>query len=582
MIMLEGSTGIIGPYLRDTWSLDLTGTPAWTYLGTAPGYRAFLTMIYDPVRDRLVTYGGLNNTPTSEIATFPLKPGGPWQVTTLVNSPPPRYGHSAIYDPIRDRMLVFGGAISSSVDANDTWALSFSGPSMTWSRVVTDTAPPPRSFHTAVYDPAHDRMIVFGGTANDYPYGSVWALSLGANPAWTQLSPQIIDGSRTLNRQRHSSVYWPDSDQMWVFGGRSDIVNAELWSLDLSGGLVWQIRDWGDPPTDRTDASVVLDTGRNRLLLFGGFNPGFPSSGRYYVYGDCWEWPLGPVYAPAVSCPERSTWNPGSDLAPSYRIHNSQPFAQSADWRLETARSWPGLPLSGSLWLEPGADSIIAPVVSVPDSAAPGWNVLTLKVMFRSVPWFTQCSDTIEQEVGTGTSVALVDAQARIGRVRLTWFAPGRANRAVRVERSRDGTLWTPLGSVAADASGFVTYEDTDVRAGDRLAYRIRIADDDSRAATGEVWIEVPPAPALSLDGLRPSPADATVSIGFSLASESRAILEVFDVSGRRVGRRDLGAPGAGAHVVPFSEARRLPSGVYWFRLSQDGRSAAARGVISR
>jgi hypothetical protein len=47
-------------------------------------------------------------------------PGGSWSEF----APPTRAGHTAIYDPVRDRMIVFGGIGDTSL--NDTWALSLS------------------------------------------------------------------------------------------------------------------------------------------------------------------------------------------------------------------------------------------------------------------------------------------------------------------------------------------------------------------------------------------------------------------------------------------------------------------------
>ena len=54
---------------------------------------------------------------------------------------------------------------------------------------VTAPVPPARSGHTTIYDPVRRRLIVFGGDgASD-----VWALSLGQTPPrWTELAPTGI------------------------------------------------------------------------------------------------------------------------------------------------------------------------------------------------------------------------------------------------------------------------------------------------------------------------------------------------------------------------------------------------------
>src|SRR2546428_14021195 len=66
---------------------------------------------------------------------------------------------------------------------NDVWTLALSG-KPTWSKLSpSGIKPAARSFHTATYDPMRDRMIVFGGGGND---GG--ALSPGL-PLWGQPPP---------------------------------------------------------------------------------------------------------------------------------------------------------------------------------------------------------------------------------------------------------------------------------------------------------------------------------------------------------------------------------------------------------
>jgi hypothetical protein len=56
--------------------------------------------------------------------------------------------------------------------------------------------------------------------------------------------------------------------------------------------------------------------------------------------------------------------------------------------------------------------------------------------------------------------------------------------------------------------------------------------------------------------------------------------VEIFDVRGRRVANRDLGAHGPGSHRVSLGSGDRLPAGVYTIRLTQDDQHAIARAVI--
>jgi hypothetical protein len=68
--------------------------------------------------------------------------------------------------------------------------------------------------------------------------------------------------------------------------------------------------------------------------------------------------------------------------------------------------------------------------------------------------------------------------------------------------------------------------------------------------------------------------------VSFSLANGRGAQLDLFDVSGRRVLSRDVGALGAGSHVLDLE--MHLSAGVYLVRLEQDGRSLTRRALVIR
>jgi hypothetical protein len=104
-----------------------------------------------------------------------------WSLLTPGGSPPAgRVVPTAIYDPLRDRMVMFGGGYQDGSDhnLNDVWALSLSGSPAAWTALNPAGSPPPgRYAHTAIYDAAVDRMVVFaGGTLANARYNDVWML----------------------------------------------------------------------------------------------------------------------------------------------------------------------------------------------------------------------------------------------------------------------------------------------------------------------------------------------------------------------------------------------------------------------
>ena len=91
-----------------------------------------------------------------------------------------------------------------------------------------------------------------------------------------------------------------------------------------------------------------------------------------------------------------------------------------------------------------------------------------------------------------------------------------------------------------------------------------------------------PPAtPAgLALDDVRPDPARATFTLGYSLADGGDVRLELLDVAGRSVRRIALAPAGPGRHEVQLSTPPGVPPGVYWLRLSQAGHDARRSVVL--
>ncbi len=260
-----------------TWELSLAATPTWKALATqgpTPEARHSHTAVHDPLRNRMIVFGG------GDAETWQLTLADPptWSQLVVAGTPPQaRSAHSAIYDPIRDRVLVFGGWLVGDVFNvfNDIWALDLSG-TLTWAELAPDgPLPSPRQRHTAIYDPTLDRMIVFGGSdANGTELDEVWALSLGGTLAWAQLSP---GGTPPPARAYHAAVHDPASNRMLVFGGSdgsvTDDLLDDLWALSLDEPVQWaSISPPEAPPDARFGHAAVYDpVGDRMLVLSGGF-----------------------------------------------------------------------------------------------------------------------------------------------------------------------------------------------------------------------------------------------------------------------------------------------------------------------
>jgi len=250
------------------------------------------------------------------------------------SNPGGRAGHSAVYDPTSNRLIVFGGntAYTQQFELNDLWFLneanSTSG-TQSWTPVIIDpsVAPPPRQMHTAVYNPTSNIMIVFGG-AGGYAnpvYNDVWALANangnGGVPTWTQLSPT---GTPPAARFGHTAVYNATSDTMVVFGGVSGegVFFNDTWKLinasGASGTPQWIQLNPSGSITARYAHSAVYNATNDEMVVYGGEDS---SSNILQDIATLTNATTGnPVCFPHVVCP---AWSDETLTGPNLALHTA-------------------------------------------------------------------------------------------------------------------------------------------------------------------------------------------------------------------------------------------------------------------
>ncbi|HEY3217215.1 MAG TPA: kelch repeat-containing protein, partial [Candidatus Eisenbacteria bacterium] len=244
VLVIGGNAG--GVFVSDVWELSLSGSPAWTSItasGTPPVGRFAPSVVYDSVRDRLLLFGGqISGSSQDDVWSLALAGAPAWSQLAPTGTPPAaRYGHAAIYDPVRDRMVIFGGYVPAP--ANDAWSLSLAG-TPAWSLLApVGVAPQAVSFPGAAYDPIRDRMVVTGGWNGSSAIDQTFALAFKYQPLWSKVNvPPTLFGPRYF----FASAYESDHDLITVFGGfgpgsstrRSDVVRRDFaggYGLDAGG-----------------------------------------------------------------------------------------------------------------------------------------------------------------------------------------------------------------------------------------------------------------------------------------------------------------------------------------------------------
>lgn len=245
MVVFGGTTGGLA-VLDDVWTLALDGAPTWMQAPVAPGpapeARLYHTAVYDSRRQRIVVFGGQVGSGLVRGDVWALQLGDTlrWEQVLPRGAITARYGHSAIYDSTRDRMVVFAGLQASNARvyeltfADTTWRdLNAQGDG---SQPPGEQSPPQLSGHSATYFASGDRMVVFGGFApGGIRRNQVWALALSGTPAWRRLSPAGLEPSE---RVYHSASLDVANQVLMIYSG--DALGADLhWGLALEPNPLW-------------------------------------------------------------------------------------------------------------------------------------------------------------------------------------------------------------------------------------------------------------------------------------------------------------------------------------------------------
>lgn len=524
--------GVNENYDNDTRALSLSGPLAWSNLfaddsDRIPARRDNSSAIRTGTQE-MFTFGGA--TP-SEYPFFPspdvneiwrLKVASPYERWTELDPtgllPAPRHGQRAVWDPVRDRMLVVGGYDGNY--ENDVWAF-YPDPLSHWSSIPTSGIPPDgRMLFGLDYDPLRDRLILVGGHSgfpptSVHPYwGDVWALPLSGPSAntWIPLSPS---GTPPTPRWIYGMQYDPPHDRMVFFGGVTELGRTnETWALNLGGGTSWeQLLPTGALPDTTSDHAMVYDPYQSRMVVFGGFNN---------------------------------------------HTFSNRTMALS----LTSPPSWSELHPDGAT--PPGRDIFSAIFDPIGDQMVflGGFNG-SLPNPFLQDTWSLSWEPPI-----VAALASLAASSATPEGVHLDWLVPTAANVESRIEKQSNGG-WAPAGVATRVGPDHLVFDDSDVQPGAHLTYRLWLRSGTSETLANTTSIDVPNGLRFALEGVRPNPsAGDRLSIAFSLPRAESAKLEVLDLAGRRVASQDLSAAGAGRHVIAVTPQRALDPGVYLVRLS--------------
>jgi hypothetical protein len=221
LVFLDGAS--------NTWRLDAGHTSWMKRASSSPRQGHGIRLVYDPSADRFVAFGGDVNGRNSFNETWAYDLAhDTWTNRGPSNSPPPRSYYAIAYDAKASRVVMFGG-VDASTELGDTWRYSYSANK--WTQIATLVSPSPRHYSAMVYDPVRYRMLLFGGADDlETVQGDTWAFDLSTN-TWSQIR---ASGSVPSARAWHAMAFDVESGKAYLYSGGPNrgAFTTELWTFD--------------------------------------------------------------------------------------------------------------------------------------------------------------------------------------------------------------------------------------------------------------------------------------------------------------------------------------------------------------
>ncbi len=217
------------PGASGTWELNGAN---WHF--RAPAFGTYIDYVgaFDASRGNVVMHGTTYPLPFPECFLGPTITAA-WDGTTwtiLDDDGPAVRGHTMAYDNLRHRVLLFGGATSTtsaveSTTNNNLWA--WDGTS--WSLIAAG-GPSPRCMSAMAYDPIRDRVVLHGGWSTEFVdiniYRDTWEFD---GITWTQVAS---GGPQTGWNDGHAMVYDPARQAVVMLKAGKVLVIRDLNSIE--------------------------------------------------------------------------------------------------------------------------------------------------------------------------------------------------------------------------------------------------------------------------------------------------------------------------------------------------------------
>ena len=235
--------------------------------------------------------------------------------TELPKGSTPRFAHAAVWDPVDEMVLVFGGEghKGDSFELyDDLW--EFAPKSKSWKKIESAGGPPRRAYHAMTWDPTRKVLWLFGGAGDGFqPFDDLWCFD-PKDKKWTAIAPA---GAKPGARFDPAFHYDAKHDRLVLAGGCKKFFEAanaweDVWLFDCAK------REWTSrktPGRGRWQAASALDADHGLLVIHGGFDGNSTVRGETLLYdleGDKWSEPAakGAGDSPKSTDAHAAAWDP--------------------------------------------------------------------------------------------------------------------------------------------------------------------------------------------------------------------------------------------------------------------------------
>lgn len=249
--LIGGSTRRDGGYhyFNDIWRWDEGG---WTRRDSLPFSRSSHRIVNHVERNSLMLFGGTDGKAIKAAGVLWEWRAGEWKA--LTENPEAGRGELGMcYDAKRARVVLFGGWDHAARYTRDTW--EWMGDDLV--RVDSTGGPAARAGHAFLYDPVHERCLLFGGRGDDGYFADTWG--------WDGARWQRLDVAGPSARWFFGSATDHANGRIVVFGGAGadgDLDDTWVWD-----GERWKLLTREGPPS-RSMAKLAFDG--SGIILFGG------------------------------------------------------------------------------------------------------------------------------------------------------------------------------------------------------------------------------------------------------------------------------------------------------------------------